>query len=81
MKWTAQMHNTAEGKNFRVSSLRNRLLTDAQLAASMNSTHQTPVSSATLKRRLGGAGLLRRVSKIKPHLKLANVKKRVEWGK
>uniref|UniRef100_A0A674B129 Protein phosphatase 4, regulatory subunit 4 n=1 Tax=Salmo trutta TaxID=8032 RepID=A0A674B129_SALTR len=44
-----------------LSSLRNRHLTSPQLAASLNSTHKTPVSTLTVKRRLRDAGLLGRV--------------------
>ena len=43
-----------------VSSLRNRCLTSPQLAASLNSTHKTPVSTSTEKRRLWDADLLGR---------------------
>ena len=47
-----------EDKYIRVSSLRNRLLTSPQLAASLNGKHKTPVSTSTVKRRLRDAGLL-----------------------
>ena len=50
-----------EDKYIRVSSLRNRRLTSPQLAASLNSTRKTPVSTSTVKRRLRDAGLLSRV--------------------
>jgi hypothetical protein len=40
-----------------VSSLRNRRLTSPQLAASLNSTRKTPVTTSTVKRRLRDAGL------------------------
>uniref|UniRef100_A0A8C7G941 Uncharacterized protein n=1 Tax=Oncorhynchus kisutch TaxID=8019 RepID=A0A8C7G941_ONCKI len=48
-----------EDKYIRVSSLRNRCLTNPQLAASLNSTRKTPVSTSTVKRRLrnGNSGL------------------------
>jgi transposase len=36
--------------NIRVSSLRNKHLTSPQLAASLNSTHKTPVTMSTVKR-------------------------------
>ena len=55
-----------EDKYIRVSSLRNRCLTSPQLAASLNSTRKTPVSTSTVKRRLRDAGLLGRVAKKKP---------------
>ncbi|CDQ89966.1 unnamed protein product [Oncorhynchus mykiss] len=47
-----------EDKYIRVSSLRNRCLTRPQLAASLNSTRKTPVSTSTVKRQLWDAGLL-----------------------
>ena len=50
-----------EDKYIRVSSLRNRRLTSPQLAASLNSTRKTPVSTSTVKMRLLDAGLLGRV--------------------
>ena len=50
-----------EDKYIRVSRLRNRLLTSPQLAALLNSTCKTPVSTSTVKRRLRDAGLLSRV--------------------
>ena len=65
----------------RVSSLRNRCLTSPQLAASLNSPRKTPVSTSTVKRRLWDAGLLGRVAKIKPYLRLANKKKILRWTK
>ena len=49
-------------KYIRVSSLRNGCLTNSQLAASLNSTRKTPVSTSTGKRRLRDAGLLCRYS-------------------
>ena len=69
-----------EDKYIRVSSLRNRCLTNL-LAASLNSTHKTPVSMSTVKRRLRGAGLLGRFAKKKPYLRLANKNKRLRWAK
>ena len=50
-----------EEKYIRGSSLRNRFLTSAQLAASLNSTRKTPVSTSTMNRRLWDADLLGRV--------------------
>uniref|UniRef100_A0A8C7M1P0 EPS8 signaling adaptor L2 n=1 Tax=Oncorhynchus kisutch TaxID=8019 RepID=A0A8C7M1P0_ONCKI len=70
-----------EDKYIRVSSLRNRHLISPQLAASLNSTHKTPVSTSRVKRRLRDAGLLGRVAKRKPYLRLANKKKRLRWAK
>ena len=46
-----------EDKYIRVSSLRNRRVTSPQPAASLNSTHKTPVSTSTVKWRLRDAGL------------------------
>ena len=70
-----------EDKYIRVSSLRTRRLTSPQLAASLNSTRKTPVSTSTVKKRLRDAGLLGRVAKKKPCLRLANKKKRLRWAK
>ncbi|XP_051505930.1 uncharacterized protein LOC127413102 isoform X1 [Myxocyprinus asiaticus] len=70
-----------EDKYIRVSSLRNRCLTCPQLTASLNSTHSTPVSCTTVKRRLRGAGLMGRIAKKKPLLKQKNKNKRLEWAK
>ena len=50
--------NEQEDKYISVSSLKNRHLTSPQLAASLNSTYKTPVSTSTVKRRLRDAGLL-----------------------
>jgi hypothetical protein len=61
--------------------LRNRHLTSPQLAASLNTTRKTPVSTSTVKRQLQDAGLLGRVAKKKPYLRLANKKKRLRWAK
>uniref|UniRef100_A0A674AM44 Transposase Tc1-like domain-containing protein n=1 Tax=Salmo trutta TaxID=8032 RepID=A0A674AM44_SALTR len=52
-----------------------------QLAASLNSPCKTPVSTSTVKRRLRDAGLLGRVAKKKPYLRLANKNKRLRWAK
>ena len=52
-----------------------------QLAASLNSTRKTPVSTSTVKRRLRDAGFLGRVAKKKPYLKLPNKNKRLKMGK
>ncbi|KAL7844322.1 hypothetical protein SRHO_G00228610 [Serrasalmus rhombeus] len=70
-----------QDKYIRVSSLRNRRLTGPQLAASLNSTRQTPVSTSTVKRRLQDVGLQGRVAKKKPYLRLANKRKRLIWAK
>ena len=76
-----QWRTKQEDRYIRVSSLRNRHCTSPQLAASLNSTRKTPVSTVTVKRRLHDAGLLGRVAKKKPYLKLANTNKRLRWAK
>ena len=43
------------------------------LAASLNSTRKTPVSTSTVKRRLRDAGLLGRVVKKKTYLRLKRI--------
>ena len=53
-----------EDKYIRVSSLRNRRFTSPQLAASLNSTRKTLVSTSTVKRRRRDAGLLGRVLRV-----------------
>jgi hypothetical protein len=63
-----------------VSSLKNRCLTSPQLADPLNSTRKTPVSTSIVKRQLRDAGLLGRVAKKKPYLRLANQKKRLRWA-
>jgi transposase len=70
-----------EDKYIRVFSLRNRCLTSPQLAASLNITRKTPVSTSTVKRRVRDAGILGRVAKKKPYLRLANKNKRLRWAK
>ena len=61
--------------------MRNRRLTSPQLAASSKSTCKTPVSTSTVKRRFRDAGLLGRVAKKKPYLRLANKKEKIKMGK
>ena len=72
--------NEQEDKHIRVSSLRNRRLTSPQLAASFNITRKT-VSMSTMQRRLRDAGLLGRVAKKKPYLRLTNKNKTLRWAK
>ena len=67
-------------KYIQVSSLRNRCLTGPQLAASLNGTRKTPVSTSTVKRRLRDSGL-GRVAKKRPYLRLANERKILRWAK
>jgi transposase len=74
-----QCRTEQEDKYIRVSSLRNRRLTSPQLAASLNSTCKTPVSTSTVKRQLRDAGLLGEVAKKKPYLRLAI--KKIKMGK
>ena len=56
-KWSGRPRCTTEQEDtyIGVSSLRNRCLTSTQLAASLNSTRKTPVSTSTMKRRLRDA--------------------------
>ena len=63
-----------EDKYIRVSSMSNRQFTSPQLANSLNSTRKTPATTSTVKRRLRDAGLLGRVAKKKPCLRLSNKK-------
>ena len=73
--WRPWCTTKQEDKYIRVSSLRNRCLTGPQLAASLNGTRKTLVSTSKVKRRLRDAGLLGRVAKKKPYLRLANKRK------
>ena len=50
-------------------------------AASLNGTRKTSVSTSTVKRWLWDAGLLGRMAKKKPYLRLANKRKRLRWAK
>ena len=70
-----------EDKYIRVSSLMNRRLTAPEIAASLNSTRQTPVCTDTVRRRLRSVGLMGRVAKKKPLLRSANRKKRLQWAR
>ena len=47
----------------------------------LNSTHKTPVLTSTVKKGLRDAGLLGRVAKKKPYLRLANKNKRLRSAK
>jgi transposase len=62
IKWSGRPRCTTEqeDKYIRVSSLRSKHLTSPQLAASLNSTRKTPVSTSTVKRRLREAELQRK---------------------
>jgi hypothetical protein len=66
-----------EDKYIIVSSLKKSL----HLAASLNSTHKTPFSAPTVKRQLQDAGLLDRVAKKKPYLRLSNKNKILRCAK
>ena len=70
-----------EDKYISVSSLRNRCLTSPQLAASLNSTPKTPVSTSTVKRRQRGAGRLNTDGKKKADIRQGNKNKRLRWAK
>ncbi|MEQ2187810.1 hypothetical protein GOODEAATRI_008440 [Goodea atripinnis] len=68
--WRPRCTTEQEDKHIRVSSLRNRHLTGPHLAASLDGTRTTPVSTSTVKMRLQDAGILGRVAKKKPYLRL-----------
>ena len=70
-----------EDKYIIVSSLRNRRLTVPQLAVSLNGTCKMAVATSAVKGRLRDAGLLGRVAKKNPYLRLPNKRKRLRWAK
>ena len=71
------MEREVGGPGAQLSKRTSTLGSPVQLAASLNGTHKTPVSTFTVKRRLRDAGLQGRVAKKKPDLRLANKRKRL----
>lgn len=65
------MHN--KRTSIRICSLKDRPLTDAQLEAALNNTHETPALSSS--ENILKHGPLNGVSKKKPHLSLEDQKK------
>uniref|UniRef100_A0A087XEF9 Transposase Tc1-like domain-containing protein n=1 Tax=Poecilia formosa TaxID=48698 RepID=A0A087XEF9_POEFO len=71
--------SAAEDKFIRVTSLRNRRLTAAQIRDQVNAT-QRHISATTVKRRLE-SGLHGRIAGRKPLLRKGNKQKRLVWAK
>ncbi|CAJ0960775.1 unnamed protein product [Ranitomeya imitator] len=68
----------------RVTSLRNRRLTAAQVRDQVNATHSSSsrhISTTTVKRRLCAAGLHGKIAARKPLLRTGNKQKRLVWAK
>ena len=76
--------SAAEDKFIRVTSLRNRKLTAAQIRDQMNATQSSSsrhISRTTVKRRLRESGLHGQVAARKPLLRRGNKQKRFVWAK
>ena len=82
-KRSGRPRTTCEGTDLAIAviSKRDRHLTAPEIAAEINTTNNKKVSVATVKRRLGEAGLKGRVAAKKPLLRAVNRKKRLEWAK
>uniref|UniRef100_A0A096MAI3 Transposase Tc1-like domain-containing protein n=1 Tax=Poecilia formosa TaxID=48698 RepID=A0A096MAI3_POEFO len=65
----------AEDKFIRVTSLRNRRLSAAQIRDQVNATQQTHLSATTVKRRLCESGLHGRIAARKPLIRTGNKQK------
>uniref|UniRef100_A0A087X5Y2 Transposase Tc1-like domain-containing protein n=1 Tax=Poecilia formosa TaxID=48698 RepID=A0A087X5Y2_POEFO len=76
--------SAAEDKFIRVTSLRNRRLTAAQIRDQVNATQSSSsrhISATTVKRRLCESGLHGRIATRKPLLRTSNKQKRLVWAK
>ena len=76
--------SAAEDKFIRVTSLRNRKLTAAQIRDQMNATQSSSsrhISRTTVKRRLPESGLHGQVAARKPLLRRGNKQKRFVWAR
>ncbi|KAI5086166.1 hypothetical protein C0J45_24088, partial [Silurus meridionalis] len=83
-KGRPRVTSAAEDKFIRVTSLRNRRLTAAQIRDQVNGTQSSSsrhISTTTVKRRLCESGLHGRISARKPLLKKGNKQKRLVWAK
>lgn len=79
-KRSGRLWCTTEQEDNQVSSRENRSVTGPQLAASLNGTSKTPISTSTVNWRLQVAGLVGRVVKKNSYLRLANRRKRLRWA-
>ncbi|KAF0046089.1 hypothetical protein F2P81_002618 [Scophthalmus maximus] len=76
--------SAAEDKFIRVTSLRNRRLTAAQIRDQVNATQSSSsrhISRTTVKRRLCESDLHGRIAARKPLLRTGNKQKRLVWAK
>ena len=83
-KGRPRVTSAAEDKFIRVTSLRNRKLTAAQIRDQMNATQSSSsrhISRTTVKRRLRESGLHGQVAARKPLLRRGNKQKRFVWAK
>ncbi|KAL6467397.1 hypothetical protein MHYP_G00252010 [Metynnis hypsauchen] len=74
----------SQDKFIRVTSLRNRKLTAAQIRDHLNATQSSssrPISRTTVKRRLRKSGLHGQIAARKPLLRRGNKQKRFVWAK
>ncbi|CAJ0922022.1 unnamed protein product [Ranitomeya imitator] len=83
-KGRPRVTSASEEKFIRVTSLRNRRLTAAQIRDQVNATQSSSsrhISTTTVKRRLCAAGLLGKIAARKPLLRTGNKQKRLVWAK
>ncbi|CAJ0966938.1 unnamed protein product [Ranitomeya imitator] len=83
-KGRARVTSASEDKFIRVTSLRNRRLTAAQIREQVNATQGSSsryISTTTVKRRLCAAGLHGKIAARKPVLRTGNKQKRLVWAK
>ena len=83
-KGRPRVTSAAEDKFIRVTSLRNRRLTAAQIRDQVNATQSSSsrhISRTTVKRRLCESGLHGRIAARKPLLRTGNKQKRLVWAK
>ncbi|KAF0026156.1 hypothetical protein F2P81_020893 [Scophthalmus maximus] len=83
-KGRPRVTSAAEDKFIRVTSLRNRRLTAAQIRDQVNATQSSSsrhISRTTAKKRLCESGLHGRIAARKPLLRTGNKQKRLVWAK
>ncbi|CAJ0954523.1 unnamed protein product [Ranitomeya imitator] len=83
-KGRPRVNSASEDKFIRVTSLKNRRLTAAQIRDQVNVTQSSSsrhISTTTVKRRLCAAGLHGKIAARKPQLRTGNNQKRLVWAK
>ncbi|CAJ0955790.1 unnamed protein product [Ranitomeya imitator] len=83
-KGRPRVTSASEDKFIRVTSLRNRRLTAAQIRDQVNATQSSSsrhISTTTVKRRLCAAGLHGKIAARKPLLRTGNKQERLVWAK